>query len=102
MASRYSTNLHQRDRNQERTQLFSQVGSYNPAQVLNSSSSSRSSTPYQTATSESNYYSDAVLQQLESQNDEQIEGLSAKVKMLKDVSTMVFCMITNKHMKLTR
>ena len=30
-------------------------------------------------------YSDAVLSELENQNDEQLEGMSAKVKMLKDV-----------------
>ena len=30
-------------------------------------------------------YSDAVLSELESQNDEQLEGMSAKVRMLKDV-----------------
>lgn len=30
-------------------------------------------------------YSDAVLSELENQNDAQIEGMSAKVKMLKDV-----------------
>lgn len=30
-------------------------------------------------------YSDAVLSELESQNDEQVEGMSARVKMLKDV-----------------
>ena len=30
-------------------------------------------------------YSDAVLSELENQNDQQIEGISAKVKMLKDV-----------------
>ena len=31
-------------------------------------------------------YSDAVLSELESQNDQQVEGMSAKVRMLKDVS----------------
>lgn len=30
-------------------------------------------------------YSDAVLSELESQNDGHLEGMSAKVKMLKDV-----------------
>jgi len=30
-------------------------------------------------------YSDAVLSELESQNDAQVEGMTAKVKMLKDV-----------------
>ncbi len=32
-------------------------------------------------------YSDAVLSELESQNDGELEGMSAKVKMLKDVRT---------------
>ena len=31
-------------------------------------------------------YSDAVLSELENQNDAEVEGISAKVKMLKDVS----------------
>lgn len=31
------------------------------------------------------HYSDAVLSSLESQNDAEVEGISAKVKMLKDV-----------------
>ena len=30
-------------------------------------------------------YNDAVLDELESQNDSQVEGMSAKVRMLKDV-----------------
>jgi predicted metal-dependent hydrolase len=30
-------------------------------------------------------YSDAVLEQLESQNDQEVEGMSKKVRMLKDV-----------------
>lgn len=41
----------------------------------------RSATPNQRG-----QYSDAVLSELESQNDEQMEGMSAKVKMLKQVS----------------
>jgi hypothetical protein len=32
-------------------------------------------------------YSDAVLDELESQNDAQVEGMTAKVRMLKDVSS---------------
>lgn len=32
------------------------------------------------------HYSDAVLSSLESQNDTEVEGITAKVKMLKDVS----------------
>jgi len=35
-------------------------------------------------------YSDAVLSELEGQNDVQLEGMSAKVKMLKDVCSLPF------------
>ncbi|OCK78112.1 hypothetical protein K432DRAFT_384124 [Lepidopterella palustris CBS 459.81] len=34
-------------------------------------------------------YSDAVLSELESQNDEQLEGMSAKVRMLKDITVAI-------------
>ncbi|KAL9632311.1 MAG: hypothetical protein Q9164_005393 [Protoblastenia rupestris] len=34
-------------------------------------------------------YSDAVLSELENQNDEQLEGMSAKVKMLKDLTVAI-------------
>ncbi|XTI95010.1 hypothetical protein V2W45_1443537 [Cenococcum geophilum] len=34
-------------------------------------------------------YSDAVLSELESQNEEQLEGMSAKVKMLKDITVAI-------------
>lgn len=34
-------------------------------------------------------YSDTVISQLESQNDEHLEGLSAKVKILKDVACKI-------------
>lgn len=46
-----------------------------------SASTFRSATP-----NKKGQYSDAVLNELESQNDAQLEGMSAKVKMLKDVS----------------
>ena len=35
-------------------------------------------------------YSDAVLNELESQNDGQVEGILGKVRQLKDVSTLVY------------
>jgi blocked early in transport 1 len=35
------------------------------------------------------HYSEAVLSELESQNDEQVEGISAKVKMLKDITLAI-------------
>lgn len=34
-------------------------------------------------------YSDAVLSSLESQNDEEVEGITAKVKMLKSVRRLL-------------
>ena len=34
-------------------------------------------------------YSDAVLSELENQNDQQVEGMTAKVRMLKDVSATI-------------
>lgn len=56
--------------------------------VSNGSLEPRTSSPsFRTATpNQRGQYSDAVLSELESQNDEQLEGMSAKVKMLKDVS----------------
>ena len=39
-------------------------------------------------------YSDAVLSELESQNDDQLSGMNAKVKMLKDVSLFLFFLCT--------
>ncbi|KAL2863578.1 SNARE domain- containing protein [Aspergillus lucknowensis] len=35
------------------------------------------------------HYSDAVLSHLESQNDEEVEGITAKVKMLKDITLAI-------------
>ncbi|VVT43996.1 uncharacterized protein SAPINGB_P000250 [Magnusiomyces paraingens] len=80
-----------------RTQLFS---SYTPNAYPNSYAQSRLSTPtagglsarlpaaYQTR-QESPYQSDSVMDSLESQNDVQIEGLSAKVKLLKDLTVKI-------------
>jgi len=90
MTSRYSGQAHQRDR----TQLFANVSNYNPSVVLNSGTlsapSSRSGTPYMPATPNSKgQYSDQTLSQLESQSDDQIEGLTAKVRMLKDITVKI-------------
>lgn len=38
-------------------------------------------------------YSDAVLNELESQNDQQVEGILGKVKVLKDVSFILLLML---------
>ncbi|KAJ5794420.1 hypothetical protein N7457_001019 [Penicillium paradoxum] len=45
---------------------------------------------YQTASPDKKgHYSDAVLSSLESQNDAEVEGISAKVKMLKDITLAI-------------
>ena len=41
-------------------------------------------------------YSDAVLSELENQNDQHLEGISAKVKMLKDVRSRFPIPISNR------
>ena len=38
-------------------------------------------------------YSDAVLNELESQNDQQVEGILGKVKILKDVSFILLLLL---------
>lgn len=74
------------DGSRERTQLFANVKPYQPSQMMRPATpndagyNSRSPTPG---------YSDAFLNQIESQNDEAVEGLSAKVRMLKDLSLKI-------------
>jgi hypothetical protein len=79
MSSRYSSQAHQRD---TRTQLF---GNQTPT-YANPNASSRSSTP-------GSRYSESAMSQLESQNEDQMEGLSAKIKMLKDVRAGLFSVV---------
>lgn len=69
--------IHQR----ERTQLFSNAAPYNPAVAMRASSSGLAFHP-----PAKQQYSDDVLRQLESQNDEHISGLTAKVQILKNIS----------------
>lgn len=75
------TSLHQRD---ARTQLFD---------GFDSSSSSRPNSPgFRTATPNARgQYSDSVMSGLESQNENELEGLTARVRLLKDVC--VFCFV---------
>jgi hypothetical protein len=69
-------------------QLFANAAPYNPNFNPNTPSPAPSNSFFGKSSSESKgQYSDAMLAQLESQNDAQIEGLSAKVKMLKDVGS---------------
>lgn len=78
---RYGSQLHQRD---ARSQLFDNSGYGYPR---DGRVSPRIASAYRPAAPNSRgQYSASVLEELESQNDTQVEGLSAKVKMLKDVS----------------
>ncbi|KAI9775080.1 MAG: protein transport protein bet1 [Geoglossum umbratile] len=98
MASRFGpSSLHQRD---PRSALFegypggSSRTTPSPGRApLNGSVGGSSAAPYNAfrpATPNSRgQYSDAVLSELESQNDTQLEGMSAKVKMLKDITTAI-------------
>ncbi|KAF8454893.1 hypothetical protein BGX38DRAFT_1267518 [Terfezia claveryi] len=85
MSSRYGSNLHQRD---ARSQLFGDHGGGG-----SSGTGLRAPSPgygYRPATPNSRgQYSASVLEELESQNDAQVEGLSAKVKMLKDITEAI-------------
>lgn len=78
--NRYGSQLHQRD---ARSQLFDNSGYGYPG---DGRASPRIASAYRPAAPNSRgQYSASVLEELESQNDAQVEGLSAKVKMLKDV-----------------
>ncbi|KAF1810971.1 hypothetical protein P152DRAFT_459841 [Eremomyces bilateralis CBS 781.70] len=108
MASRFNSTLHQRD---ARSQLFSGYDSRPHSQSPskghkpNGGYGYQSSGPsgafsaypgggapppdaaFRTATPDSRgRYSDAVLSELESQNDDQVEGMIGKVKVLKDIT----------------
>lgn len=79
-SNRYGSHLHQRD---ARSQLFENSGYGYPG---DGRASPRVASAYRPATPNSRgQYSASVLEELESQNDAHVEGLSAKVKMLKDV-----------------
>lgn len=67
----------------------SAAGAYPGASQADASNAFRAATP-----NRKGQYSDAVLSELESQNDDQVEGMSARVKMLKDVCTHSDCAIS--------
>ena len=67
----------------ERTQLFANARPYSPSLAMRASPNSARESPAPAA------YNDAVYDQLESQHDEQIGGLSAKVSVLKDLSQRI-------------
>ncbi|EIT80327.1 hypothetical protein BDV35DRAFT_384941 [Aspergillus flavus] len=106
MASRFPrSNLHQRDPRASASLFDSYGGDSRPASrspgrvggygfggypsngAVNGASVGNG---YRTATPNAKgHYSDAVLSHLESQNDAEVEGISAKVKMLKDLTLAI-------------
>ncbi|KAL4959420.1 SNARE domain- containing protein [Aspergillus stella-maris] len=107
MASRFPrSDLHRRDPRASSSLFDSYSGDSRPASRSpgnvggygyggytggGSSMNGNGGTPgYKSATPNSKgHYSDAVLSHLESQNDEEVEGISAKVKMLKDITIAI-------------
>ncbi|PGH06349.1 hypothetical protein AJ80_08183 [Polytolypa hystricis UAMH7299] len=106
MASRFPhSNLHQRDprassglfdsyggseRNRPSSRSPGKVGGYGYSGSSAANGHTNSGPGYRPATPNSKgQYSDAVLSSLESQNDSEIEGISAKVKMLKDITIAI-------------
>jgi hypothetical protein len=108
MASRYGPSVHARERDpyeRQRSELFSgrQHDRYSPSPAVGGGGYGYSvglgigaggargvgvgGGQYRAATpNRKGQYSASVLEELEAQNDEAVEGLSAKVRMLKDVS----------------
>ncbi|KAG7294322.1 hypothetical protein NEMBOFW57_004393 [Staphylotrichum longicolle] len=66
MASRFNSSLHQRDSRGDLFKGYTAAARTAPGQ-----------------------YSDAVLNELESQNDQQVEGILGKVKLLKDMTVAI-------------
>ncbi|OJD31529.1 snare complex subunit [Diplodia corticola] len=118
MSSRFSSNLHQRDARSQLFSPYDQrkaspsphsrpasrspagagygfpaASSAGPAFSAypgGSNSNPPSQSSYRSATPNTRgQYSDAVLSELESQNDEELSGMSAKVRMLKDITTAI-------------
>ena len=92
MSYRYNagSSLSHRDPNRDRANLLGEAHVHGNASA--SSSYAGSASPYRSASpnpyghaGDGGYASQRTAEDLESQNEEQLEGLSAKVKMLKDV-----------------
>ncbi|CAI7658274.1 unnamed protein product [Penicillium viridicatum] len=65
-------------------------GGYSSPAPNGYASSGAAGAGYQSASlDKKGHYSDAVLSSLESQNDAEVEGISAKVKMLKDITIAI-------------
>lgn len=85
MSARYNSQAHQRDR----TQLFGSIPRTSPGikpPYSTNANSIRTESPNASGSNTKPHYTEQMLSDLESQNDEHIEGLTAKVRMLKDVS----------------
>ncbi|KAK9453330.1 hypothetical protein V1511DRAFT_512964 [Dipodascopsis uninucleata] len=81
-SARYTTSLHQRD---ARTQLFDGFdSSRSNSPAPSASSGMRAASP-----NSRGQYSDYVMSQLESQNDNELDNLTAKVRILKDITTKI-------------
>ncbi|KUI58726.1 Protein transport protein BET1 [Cytospora mali] len=80
MASRFNSTLHQRDSRSALFEGYTGSGADNRSRVTPSPSR---------LSAGGGQYSDAVLNELESQNDAQIEGIMGKVRVLKDMTVAI-------------
>ncbi|KAK9368740.1 hypothetical protein V1509DRAFT_622665 [Lipomyces kononenkoae] len=86
-SSRFTSTLHQRD---ARTQLFDGYDASRTSSPSLGNSSNGTPSGFRTATPNTRgQYSDAVMSGLESQNDNEMEGLTARVKLLKDITVRI-------------
>ncbi|KAK9479706.1 hypothetical protein V1514DRAFT_327909 [Lipomyces japonicus] len=84
-SSRFTSTLHQRG--DARTQLFD---GYDSSSRPSSPAAGSGVAGFRTATPNNRgQYSDSVMSGLESQNDNELEGLTARVKLLKDITTKI-------------
>ncbi|KAK9433774.1 hypothetical protein V1505DRAFT_383084 [Lipomyces doorenjongii] len=82
-SSRFTSTLHQRD---ARTQLFDGYDVSRSSSPSLGNSSNGTPSGFRAATPNSRgQYSDSVMSGLESQNDHEMEGLTARVRLLKDL-----------------
>ncbi|KKP01612.1 hypothetical protein THAR02_06286 [Trichoderma harzianum] len=69
---------------------YSSYGGYSPSMSNGYGDAGSPSNSYRTATpNKKGQYSDAVLNELESQNDEQVSGILGKVRVLKDMTAAI-------------
>ncbi|KAK9485543.1 hypothetical protein V1527DRAFT_466759 [Lipomyces starkeyi] len=86
-SSRFTSTLHQRD---ARTQLFDGYDVSRSSSPSLGNSSNGTPSGFRAATPNSRgQYSDSVMSGLESQNDHEMEGLTARVRLLKDITVKI-------------